>query len=94
MQVFQIKGLSGLLMFILAVAGLLALFLLLPGAFMMVFWNAVVFEGFYGPEIGLIQGLLLWGVALLFIKLVMNPQISFQFRKVSDPKDIDKHLGE
>lgn len=90
MQVFQIKGLSGLIVFILAVLGLLALLMLLPSAFLMVFWNAVVFEGFEGPQIGLFQGMLLWVATLILIKLVMNPQISFQFKKVSDPDD--KHL--
>ncbi len=87
MQVFQIKGLSGLIVFILAMLGLLALFIALPSAFLMVFWNAVVFEGFEGPQIGLFQGMLLWAAVLISLKLVMNPQISFQFKKVSDPND-------
>ena len=87
MQVFQIKGLTGLIVFILAVLGLLALFIALPSAFLMVFWNAVVFEGFEGPQIGLLQGMLLWAAALISLKLVMNPQVSFQFKKVSDPND-------
>ena len=94
MQVFQIKGFSGLMMFILAVISVMILLILLPATFTMVFWNAVVFEGLAGPQIGLFQGMLLWIAIVLLLKLIINPQISFQFKHVSDPADIDKHLND
>ncbi len=94
MQLFQIKGFRGLAMFLLSMAALLCVFVLLPASFMMVLWNAVVLEGFHGPSIGMVQGALLWAATLIVLKLVLNPQISFEFKKVSNPKDIDKHLGQ
>ena len=94
MQVFQIKGLSGLVMFVLALTGVFLLSIMLPSSFMMVLWNAVVFEGFSGPEITLGQGLLLWVAVLILIKLFLNPQISFHFKKMEGSEDMDQHLND
>ncbi len=93
MQIYQIKGFKGLLAFILAVVGVAILSVLLPSFIAQVFWNAIVFEGLGGPEIGLLQGALLWSASLILFKLVANPQISFQFKKMKDPNDRDQHHG-
>ena len=60
MHVFHIKGFPGLLLVGLAVICTALLVFVLPSAFMMVLWNATVFEGLSGPEINLSQGFLLW----------------------------------
>ena len=85
MKVYEIKGLSGLLAFLGSVLLTLALVLLLPSAFMMVLWNAMIFELFSGPEIGLAQGLLLWLASAIVFKLIFNPQIEFEFKKMDRP---------
>lgn len=92
MHVFHIKGFSGVLVFLLAFVSVLALFLLLPATFMMVLWNALVFEGLKGPEFDLYQGFLLWGILLVLIKLIFKPEIQFQFQKhdPSTPGDASK----
>ena len=90
MHVFQIKGFSGLLMFGVALLLTALLVLVLPALFMMTLWNAVVFEGFSGPEVGASQGLLLWMMTLVLFKLVFRPEISFQFHQVNDPPDLDQ----
>ena len=79
MHVFQVKGLSGILMLLLAIIGALLILFVLPGTFMMVFWNATVFEGLKGPEIDLGQGLILWMAIMAVIKVVMKPDVQLQF---------------
>jgi hypothetical protein len=81
MHVFHIKGFSGILLLILAIVSAIALFLLLPATFMMVLWNALIFEGIKGPEINLYQGFLIWGIVLVMVKLVFKPEIQLQFQK-------------
>lgn len=91
MHVFHIKGFSGALMFILAVLSAVAILLLLPSAFMMVLWNALVYEGLKGPEINLYQGFLLWGMLLMAFKLIFRPEIRLQYvRQDSTPGSTPK----
>ncbi|WP_373531083.1 hypothetical protein [Vampirovibrio sp.] len=83
MHVFHIRSLSSILLFLLAMMGAVLLLLVLPAAFMMVVWNALVFEGFKGPEINLYQGFLLWGMVLVALKLILKPEIQLEFIKAS-----------
>jgi hypothetical protein len=80
MHVFHIRGISGLLVLLLAIVTALVLFILLPAVFMMVLWNALVFEGFKGTQIGLYEGFLLWGMAAVMIQLIFKPKIQLQFQ--------------
>jgi hypothetical protein len=89
MRVFQVKGFAGLMTLVLILLGAVALFVLLPASFMMVLWNAVVYEGFNGVEINFVQGLMLWSMMLIVLNLVFKPQISFQIRK-EPPTDLKK----
>src|SRR6187402_193257 len=89
MHVFQIKGLSGLLTLVLALLSGIFLLLALPSVFMMVLWNALIFEGFRGPEINLYQGMLLWGMMLLSLKLIFQPELKLQLmREQPDSTDM------
>jgi hypothetical protein len=92
MRVFHIKGVSGLFMFFLAILAVIGLVVLLPTSFIMVLWNATVFEGLYGPEIHMGHALLLWAAGMIMVFLVMRPQISFNFKKVTGPSDLDRTL--
>ena len=89
-HVFHIKGFSGALMFVLALVAAVIVLLLLPSAFMMVLWNALVFEGLKGVEISLYQGFLLWGVLLIGFQLAFRPAIQFQFLRQQAPKPKNK----
>jgi len=93
MHVFHIRGFSGLLLLLLAVISTLALAVLLPAAFMMVFWNAVVYEAFQGPELNLYQGFLLWGALAVAIKVLLKPEIKFQFQNIPNTPKTDKSKG-
>jgi hypothetical protein len=83
MHVFHIRGLSSFFVLLLAIVATLMVFLLLPASFMMVLWNALVFETFKGPEINLYQGFLLWGVMLVALKLIFKPEIQLEFVKAN-----------
>lgn len=90
MHVFHIKGLSGLMFLVLAVVAALLLALLLPASFMMVLWNALVYEGLGGAEINISQGLLLWAITAVLIKVVLRPEIQFQFQSGASHGKSDK----
>jgi hypothetical protein len=80
MHVFHIRGFSGILLLLLAILAAVTILLVLPSAFMMVLWNALVYEGFKGAEIDIYQGSLLWGVMVVLIKLIFKPEIQLQFQ--------------
>lgn len=83
MHVFHIKGFSGILLLSLAILASILVALLLPAAFLMVLWNASIFEAFKGPEIDLYQGFLLWGALAVMIKVVFKPEFQLEFIKPS-----------
>lgn len=86
MHVFQIRGFSGILMLVAAAISAILLLLLLPASFMMVLWNASVFESFQGPQINLYQGFCLWGFVMVLLKMVFKPEIKLQFQTSKDGK--------
>lgn len=86
MHVFQIRGFSSILVLLLAVLALVALLVALPAGFLMVLWNALVYEGLKGPEINFYQGALLWGAFAALIKLVFKPEIKFQIMSANGAK--------
>ncbi len=94
MQVFQIKGLTGALMFILALIGTLALVFLLPSSFLMVFWNATVFEGLNGPMISIGQALILWLAIMVLLKIIFKPEVQLQFYTAKNPNGLDGKPGD
>ena len=94
MHVFHIKGFQGLLMFALALIAIAVVVFALPAAFMMTLWNATVFEGLQGPEFNFTQGLILWLMTLIVLKLIFNPEIQLQMTNVSDPSDLPPDLDQ
>jgi hypothetical protein len=82
MQVFHFKGFSAILVVLLVLVAALAILVALPSAFMMVLWNALIFEAAKGPEISILQGALLWGFIALTIKAVFFPSLGLPFQLV------------
>ena len=62
MNVIQIKGIRGLIIAAFVVCCLAAGFIAFPGFLCMFIWNACVSHFSNIPSIGIIQGLLLWGI--------------------------------
>ena len=83
MQVFHIRGwFSAIVFIVVAVVAALALLVALPSAFLMVLWNAIVFEAAKGPEIDFVQGLLLWSFIAVMIKAIFNPSLKLPIQIV------------
>ncbi len=62
MNVIQIKGVKGLILAGFVVCCLIAGFVGFPGLLSMNIWNYMVSCGMAMPNIGLFQGILLWGI--------------------------------
>lgn len=62
MNVIQIKGIKGIIMAIFIVTCLAAGFIAFPGLVAMYGWNALATHYPQIPSIGIIQGVLLWGI--------------------------------
>jgi hypothetical protein len=90
MQILLLKGFSGLLMIALLVVVVLTLVMALPSLFCLVFWNAIVFEGFRGPEINVTQAILLWAAILALLNWRFKPQFTLQFKRVKDPTELEQ----
>lgn len=82
MHEFQFRGFSAVLVLALAVVTALAVLVALPASFMMVFWNATVFEAANGPQIDFVQGMLLWGFVAILLKVIFKPSIKLPFQLV------------
>jgi hypothetical protein len=81
MQGFKVEGFTGL--FLVLAAVLLALFLVavVPTLVLTALWNALVASTFNGPEIGLLQGALLWSIVALLLYAWHQPEIAIEMRK-------------
>lgn len=69
LNIIQIKGIKGLLLLLFSASCLFAGFVVFPGWVAMHIWNYMASLALTVPSIGLIQGVLLWGIliALYFI---------------------------
>ncbi len=64
LNVIQIKGIRGLVIFGLVLCCLTAGFIVFPGWVAMHIWNALASFSSVIPSIGIIQGVLLWGIII------------------------------
>lgn len=62
LNVIQIKGIKGLIMLVMVGCCLVAGFIVFPGWVAMNIWNVLASLVNNAPSIGIIQGVLLWGI--------------------------------
>ena len=62
LNVIQIKGVKGLIMLVMVGCCLVAGFIVFPGSVAMNIWNVLASLVNNAPSIGIIQGVLLWGI--------------------------------
>ena len=62
LNVIQIKGVKGLIMLVMVGCCLVAGFIVFPGWVAMNIWNVLASLVNNAPSIGIIQGVLLWGI--------------------------------
>jgi len=86
-RMIEVRGISGLLK--LGFIGVCALagFGIFPGVALMFLWNTFLAANALAPEIGLIQGLLLYGICVMCYLLHNRPQFSISCGSFSDLSD-------
>ncbi len=92
MKTFEIKGFWGFVLFAIVAIVAVSLAVAVPITMTWVSWNALVFELFQGPEIAFWQAALLTTIIAVSLKIIFQPQISFQVKRVKSPEDLNKNL--
>ncbi|HSA06715.1 MAG TPA: hypothetical protein P5556_06015 [Candidatus Gastranaerophilales bacterium] len=91
-KVFQLHGLSGLLLLGFTIAGLFCGFVLSPIWVIMIGWNELVSNIFNGPAINYYQASLLWIFLALCSYLILKNSISIKIHSADDA-DSDEITG-
>ncbi len=103
LNVIQVKGIRGLLMLLFVGSCLFAGFAVFPGWISMHAWNYMASYGDAVPTIGLIQGVLLWGIIVAayfafrkerIVVCVKSPQGLSEDELKAVFADIKKQAGE
>jgi len=92
-KIFQIHGLSGLLLIGFALTGLFCGFVLFPVWAVMIAWNNIVFSIYHGPSINYIQASMLWAIVIICVYLTLKNSISVKIHTVSKEMD-DTEINE
>jgi len=85
LNIIQINGLKGLLFLAGAIVCLIAGFIVFPGIVMKSGWNLLSSLSGAVPSIGMIQGILLWGIIVVgFYALGGKKSLFFEFKTADD----------
>jgi len=95
-KIFQLNGLSGLLILGFILTGVFFGFVVFPIWAVMLGWNSFVGEMLGGPVINYIQASLLWLAFILVFYLMFRNNILIKIQKedISDYKDINEIINE
>ena len=74
-RIIDVNGLRGLILFLFIVICLFSGFLVFPGYFAMILWNAFIPSLVALPAINLLQGILLWSIIAFIIYMFSNHKI-------------------
>lgn len=89
-KVFQIHGLSGLLLIGLVITGIFCGFIMFPVWAVMVGWNEVISNIYKGPSINYVQASLLWSMVIIIVYLSLKNSISIKIHTIDEEmKDIE-----
>jgi len=90
MKAIEIRGFFGLLLFIAMAIVTVILAITIPSTVTWVTWNAIIGELFRGPMIHFWQAIILTAILGIAVKLIFQPQINFQFKRVSSPEELEE----
>lgn len=95
-KIFQIQGLSGLLVLSFIFIGLFCGFVIFPIWIIMTGWNAIIPNTLNGPAINYFQAILLWLMLVLLIYILFRNSIIIKVQKAEslDQKDIKEIINE
>jgi len=89
-KVFQIHGLSGLLLLGFMSTCLFCGFILFPIWAVMIGWNDLIAGNFQGPIINYFQAALLWAVVIIFMYLNFRNSISIKIHTSNEKMGSDE----
>ena len=79
-KIIQINGFKGIILALAVLACLSAGFIAFPGFLVMRIWNYVAIKLVLIPSIGIIQGVLLWGIAVVSYMIIRNKHFMVSFK--------------
>jgi hypothetical protein len=86
-KIFQIHGLSGLLLIGFAITGVFCGFIMFPVWAIMVGWNEVIANIFKGPSINYLQASLLWSIVIITVYLALKNSVSIKIHTIDKEMD-------
>jgi hypothetical protein len=90
MKAVEIRGFFGMVLFIAMALGTLILAITIPSTVTWVTWNAIIGELFRGPMIHFWQAIILTTIIGIVVKLIFQPQINFQFKRVTSAEELEE----
>ncbi len=92
MKIVKINGFKGLITAIFMAVCLFAGFVIFPGQVSMYLWNKYLVTSFMFPQLNLLQGVLLWTIAVLSYSVLFKKgfQISFDEPPSLSDADLDR----
>jgi len=79
-KIIQINGFKGVILALAIIACLSAGFIAFPGFLVMQIWNYISVKLAMIPSIGIIQGALLWGIAVVSYMIIRNKHFMVSFK--------------
>lgn len=78
LKVFEVHGLSGLLLLGFLFTGLFCGFVLFPIWVVMIAWNEIIGHIFNGPSINYIQASMLWSIVMISVYLTFKNSVAIK----------------
>lgn len=95
-KIVQISGISGILLAVILISGILCGFMFFPVWLVMTGWNSLITKSFNVPVINIMQAGLLWSAILITMYILLRNSISIRIQK-EDPfekRDISDIITE
>lgn len=89
LRVIQINGLRGLFFALAVLTCLIAGFVVFPGLVAMTAWNFVAAKTMVVPTLGILQGVLLWGIVVVSYMIVKKRHFMVSFKTPTELSDAE-----
>ncbi len=87
LRVIQINGFRGICLALAILACLIAGFIVFPGLVVMTAWNFISAKTMLIPPLGIIQGVLLWGIMVVSYMIIKKRHVMVSFKTPTELSD-------
>ncbi len=87
LRVIQINGFRGICLALAILACLIAGFIVFPGLVVMTAWNFISAKTMLIPALGIIQGVLLWGIMVVSYMIIKKRHVMVSFKTPTELSD-------